>query len=159
MTQIEETQLPGVGIRHDFVTREGERIGVITHRGGRKELLIYDHNDPDSCRATIRLVDDDVRALSELLGGTELTEHLTGLQQVEGVTIDWLPIADRSRCARHTIGEFVKRETGVSIVAVVREGKTIPAPPPGFELQPGDTAVAVGTPEGLKQAFARLQGD
>jgi TrkA domain protein len=146
-------------MRHDFVTRDGERIGVITHRGGRKELLVYDHDDPDSCRATIRLVDDDVHALSELLGGTEVTEHLTGLQQVEGVTIDWLPIGERSRCARHSIGEFMKGESGVSIVAIVREGQTIPAPAPDFELRPGDTAVAVGTPEGLKQAFTRLQGD
>jgi TrkA domain protein len=159
VTRIEETQLPGVGMRHDFVTQEGERIGVITHRGGRKELLVYDHDDPDTCRTTIRLEDDDIHALAELLGGSEVTEHLTGLQQVEGVTIDWLPIADASRCARHSIGEFMKGESGVSIVAIVRSGQTIPAPPPDFELQPGDTAVAVGTPEGLKQAFARLQGD
>lgn len=161
MTRIEETPLPGVGIRHDFVTKEGERLGVITHRSGRRELLIYDSSDPDACRATLRLDDEDVDALQEILGGSNVVaEHLAGLQQVEGIAIDWLAIGSGASCADRRIGDFrIEGDTGVSIVAVVRDGRTVPAPPPEFELRPGDTAVAVGTPQGLRQAFARLTGD
>jgi K+/H+ antiporter YhaU regulatory subunit KhtT len=43
-------------------------------------------------------------------------------------------------------------------VAVVREGETIPSPPPDLILQQGDTAVAVGTPEGIRAMHELLQG-
>ena len=49
MAEIRETQLPGVGVRHEFTTDSGQALGVISHRGGRKEILIYDRDDPDAC--------------------------------------------------------------------------------------------------------------
>jgi len=33
---ITETALPGVGLRHDFTTRAGRQLGVVTHRTGRR---------------------------------------------------------------------------------------------------------------------------
>ena len=49
-----------------------------------------------------------------------------------------------------TIGDGMYRtKTGSSIVAVIRDGKSIPAPGPEFGLLAGDVVVAVGTVEGL----------
>ena len=76
MTRIEETLLPGIGVRHDFTTVTGARVGVITYRDGRRELLVFDERDPDDCRASISLGEDDARSLAELLGGSEIIEHL-----------------------------------------------------------------------------------
>lgn len=67
MTEIESTHLPGVGERRDFVTEEGDRVGIVTHRDGRRELVLYDREDPDRC-VSIRLGEDDVRRLAELCG-------------------------------------------------------------------------------------------
>lgn len=160
MAQIKETQLPGVGVRHDFATREGERLGVITHRTGRRDLLVYDRDDPDACAEVLRLEEEEGHALSELLGGTRVTETVANLRQsIPGLTIDWLPIAPESACAMRTIEDFgLRGKTGVSIVAVVRDGETIASPPPDFVLRPADTAVAVGTPEGIRMAFEILRG-
>ncbi len=159
MANIEETKLPGVGIRHDFVTKAGSRIGVIAHHAGHRELLIYDEEDPDACRETLRLEERDSRALAELLGASQVSENLAQLQQLEGLAIDWLPVRAASACANATIGETeLRRRTGVSIVAVVRGKTTFASPEPDFRLQPGDTAVVVGTPESIERAFARLQG-
>ena len=66
MGKIECTQLPGVGERRDFLTEEGDRIGLVTHRDGRRTLVIYDREDPDRCIARARLSDDDLRRLAEL---------------------------------------------------------------------------------------------
>jgi TrkA domain protein len=160
MIQIKETKLPGVGVRHDFATQNGDLLGVITHRTGRRDLLIYDRDDPDACAEVLRLEEDESHRLAELLGGTRVTETITSLQQsVPGLTIDWLPIAPTSACANHSIADFgIRGQTGVSIVAVLRDGDTIPSPEPGFVLQPGDTAVAVGTPAAIRKAFALLRG-
>lgn len=161
MTDIKETKLPGVGVRHDFVTQGGDRLGMITHRTGRRELLVYDRDDPDACEMVIRLDDDDSRALAELLGGTQITRSLSDLQQtVDGLTIDWLPIRDDWPCAGKPIDQTgLQQKTGITIVAVVRGGETIASPGNDFRLLGGDTAVAVGTPASIRSAFALLQGD
>lgn len=36
MPDVEETMLPGVGVRYDFLTEGGKRIGVISHFSGRR---------------------------------------------------------------------------------------------------------------------------
>jgi TrkA domain protein len=39
---IQETTLPGVGLRHDFTTQRGHQVGVVSYRTGRRDLLLYD---------------------------------------------------------------------------------------------------------------------
>jgi TrkA domain protein len=38
---VRETRLPGVGLRYEFGTRDGERIAVIASRGGDFEFFVY----------------------------------------------------------------------------------------------------------------------
>lgn len=76
MIRIDETRLPGIGIRHDFVTAAGTRIGVITYRDGRRELVVFAERDPDECRASVHLDEEDAHALADLLGGSQIIEHL-----------------------------------------------------------------------------------
>ncbi len=47
MTRIDETRLPGIGVRHDFVTAAGTKVGVVTYRDGRREVVVFDERDPD----------------------------------------------------------------------------------------------------------------
>lgn len=161
MGQVEETQLPGVGVRQDFVTHSGERIGIITHRTGRRELLLYDQTDPDACRETVRLEEDDVRTLSEMLGASHVTEHLTELEQsVEGLTIDWVKVGQRSRCSGRSLGDLgLRTDIDATIVAVLRDGQAVPTPPLDYELHDGDTAVVVGTSDGARRVVETLQGN
>ncbi len=160
MAEVEETQLPGVGVRHDFVTHEGDRVGVLSHRGGRRELLLYDRNDPDACRAVVRLDADDLRVLGELLGAAHVSEGVARMQQVEGITLDWVVLGEGSPYVGQALGNTALRtRTGVSVVAVVRDGTTIASPDVTFTFTSGDTVVVVGTPEGIGRASALLRGD
>lgn len=160
MTRIDETKLPGVGMLHSFVTSSGRRVGVLAHRSGYRELLVYDDHDPDACRVSVRLDEDDSHTLAELLGAAQFAAHIAELQQsVEGLTIDWLPVQPGSPYAGREIRHTRLRErTGVSIVAVVRGDQTFPSPGPEFRLEAGDTLVVVGTPGGIQQAVKLLQG-
>lgn len=159
MANVEQTRLPGVGVRHDFETRRGRRIGVINHRGGHRELIVYDPEDPDSVEATVRLEDDDAHTLAELLGASRVTETVDHIRQnIEGLAIDWLEINDSWWTCNHTIADTqLRRRTGVSIVAIIRGDETVPAPEPPAELRAGDTVVVVGTPEGIQRAISLLQ--
>jgi TrkA domain protein len=147
---IHETALPGVGLRHDFTTRTGRQLGVITHRTGRRDLLVYDREDPDACREVVELTDEEAEALGELLGADRVVEHLADLQRIEGLAIDWLAVRSGSPYAGRTIADTQARSrTGVSIVAVLRDSSAIPAPTPDVRLQAGDTLVVVGTIDGI----------
>ena len=157
MTEIRETKLPGVGVLHDFDAECGDRIGVISHHGDRCDVVIFDREDPDRVRATVSMNGREARDLADLLGGSTISERLDKLRSdIDGLAIDWLPISPTSPYVGRTIGETeLRSRTGVSIVAVVRSDQPLPAPGPDGRLAPNDTAVVVGTAEGI-DAAARL---
>ena len=151
MPRIEETSLPGVGLRLDFTAEDGSRIGVVHHRTGRRELFVCTPEDPDVAVVSLNLSDDDSHALSEALGGSTVIENLMDLQQrVEGLAIDWLSVDPETPYASKTIGDArIRTRTGVSVVAVIRGDEAYPAPGPEFHIEASDTLVVVGTPEGI----------
>ncbi len=156
---IQETALPGVGLRHDFTTTSGRQLGVVTHRTGRRDLLVYDRRDPDACQEVIQLTDEEADALAELLGAARLVEHLGRLQRGEGLAIDWLEVRPGSPYAGRTIADTQARSrTGVSIVAVLRGETALPAPTPDVRLEAGDTLLVVGTGQGVRDLGALLGG-
>jgi TrkA domain protein len=52
---VDETDLPGLGRRKDFMTASGRRIGVVELREGQTELIVSTWDDPDTCQASIPL--------------------------------------------------------------------------------------------------------
>ncbi len=159
MPEIHKTPLPGIGIRHEFETDDGSRLGVITHHSGTKEILVYDRDDPDQCHNVLRLAAQDAQALAEILGGSQVTEQLSNLQQtVEGLTIDWFQIKDSDSAAGKPIGSMEMRSRiGVTIVAVIHKEEATAVPQAEFVLSVDDTVVVIGKPDGIKKAIEILQ--
>ncbi len=158
MPEVQETKLPGVGVRHEFDTHTGDRVGVIVHRDGRREIVVYDRNDPDACSTMVDLSVSDTRTMAELLGASQVTEAVAAVQQnIDGLAIEWIALTDSSTAIGSTIrdGEY-RTHTGASIVAVIRGDESVPAPDPEFVFHTGDTVVAVGTTEGLAALRHRL---
>jgi TrkA domain protein len=151
MADVRETKLPGVGVRHEFTTDDDRVIGVLVHHDGRREILVYDSDDPDACSSIVSLSAGDTRTVTELLGASRVTEAVAAVQQeIEGLAIEWIELAASSPASGATIGDGMYRtKTGSSIVAIIRDGQSIPAPGPEFGLLAGDVVVAVGTSEGL----------
>jgi len=158
MSEVQETRLPGIGVRHEFDTEAGQRIGVIVHRDGRREVVVYRRDDPDTCSTVLDLTASNARTIAELLGASQVSETVAAVQHdVEGLAIEWIPIPDTSPAVATTIREGDYRtRTGASIVAITRSGASVPAPDPDFALLAGDVAVAVGTVEGLAALRALL---
>jgi len=148
MVDVRETQLPGIGIRHEFVTAARDRVGVLTHRTGWRELLVYDRDDPDACRS-VRLEDEDAHTLAELLGASRVTEQLSAMQQeVKGLAIDWVTVPPSSELDGITIAASALRARhGVTIVAVARGEEQTPVPSPDFRLVAGDVLIVIGRPD------------
>jgi TrkA domain protein len=152
MPTVSETPLPGFGVRFEFVTDRGARVGVLHRQGGRIDLLVYDEEDPDTVSHTIAFEEDEARTLAELLGSSRVVEDLGRLRQrVEGLAIDWLPLQHGSPFDGRTIGDTRARtRTGTSIVAILRGEHALPAPGPDQGIGAGDTLVVVGTSRGIE---------
>lgn len=159
MTEIREVKLPGVGVRFEFETAEGKRIGVISHRTGSREIYVSRPDDPDEFTRVLGLLPDDARTLAELLGATRVAQQLADLQQrIEGLVIDWLPLREDSAYAGRTIGDAqIRSRTGVSVVAIVRGEEAIPAPGPDQQLSADDYLVVVGTARGVERLVELLR--
>ena len=131
MAEVRETELPGVGVRYEFTTSTGEPVSVLVHRTGKREIMVYDRDDPDRCHTALRLSADDALTLVEVLGASRVIASLAAAQQdLAGLAIDWLTVASTS--------QWVGRAD--------------------FELHPDDRVVAIGTAEGVAQLERELSG-
>jgi K+:H+ antiporter subunit KhtT len=159
MAVVKEVALPGIGVRYEFVTHEGNRVGVVHHRSGVRELVLFERDDPDTSHDLLRLGPEDGRTLAELLGVSQVAKELAELEQdVEGLAVDRLPLAGDSPFAGGTIGNTGARtRTGVSIVAILRDGSAYPAPGPEAEIRGGDVLLVVGTPRGIEELAVLLR--
>lgn len=148
--EIEQTALPGIGSRHVIVTRSGRRIGVVSHRSGRRELVIYEVGDPDTAAASMVLNAEEADALAELLGAPRIVQRLARMhKELEGLLSEQVLITADAPFVGRTLGETQARtRTGASIVAVVRQGEVHASPGPDFRFEAGDIVVVVGTPDG-----------
>lgn len=153
MTQIEETPLPGVGVRYAYGTGGGERVSVVHHHSGRVQVYISEPDDPDASRLLLDLDEDDSRVLAELLGASKVVREIDRLQQsVSGLSIEWLDVPAESSVAGRSIGELeIRSTTGVTVVAALRGGQTLAVPGPDFHIQGGDTIVVVGRPAEIRR--------
>ena len=156
MVDVRRVKLPGVGVLHTFVTDDGGKVGVIAHRSGHSDLITFadDEDGPDVNKVSLRLSEDEAHTLAELLGGTRITESLSRLDQIPGLSIDWFSVDYDDYIAGKSLGKLSHTVVGLSVVAVVRNEQANPAPAPDFTVFPGDTLVVAGTPEKVAKAFA-----
>jgi TrkA domain protein len=158
--RVEQRALPGIGVCQDVVTRKGRRIGILTHRDGHRELVVYDRDDPDAAAESVPLNGDEANALAELLGAPQLVRQLAEAQeQVLGVLTEQLPIPPGSPYAGRTLGDTQARtKTGASIVAILRRGEVVASPGPSERFDADDLIVVVGTRSGIDGVAAILRG-
>lgn len=157
---VEVTPLPGIGTRQDFMIRSGRRIGVITYRDGKFELIVSKLDDPDACSASIPLTPQEAGTLAGLLGAPQLVAHLNEQHsEVTGIGTKQFPVVPGSAFDSRTLGDTqLRTRTGASIVAVVRAGTVHPSPRPDFVFAGGDLVVVVGTVDGLSATADILGG-
>lgn len=67
LVELQQTPLPGVGVRYDFCTSDGRQVGLVAHRDGSAELLVYAKGDVDAVSESVVLRAEERQALADLL--------------------------------------------------------------------------------------------
>ncbi|GAA1882055.1 TrkA C-terminal domain-containing protein [Asanoa iriomotensis] len=128
---VERTLLPGVGASHAVTTGRRQRIGVVAHHSGQRDVILYDPDDPGRAAATVALDGREARQVAELLAGTVAVDQLdTSVWRI------------RVPATSPYIGRLLPRGTP-EVVVVVRADRAI-APHGDLTLLAGDLLVVVG---------------
>jgi TrkA domain protein len=146
-----EADLPGFGKRFSIKLKSGQELILIIHSTGKRELYLM-QGEEASC--VIELTQDEAKELGFLMAGAKYeavsTERMEALSKE--LVIEWVKVEEGSKFIDKTIAELeIRRKTGVSVVAIDRQGKLIPTPDPFKEkILPGDILVVIGTRQQLK---------
>ena len=155
---LQETRLPGVGVKYGFRIAQGGRLSVILHMDGQREIYYYRRSDDDEPTAVIELHDDEARQLGAILGGAyERPKIVEELEMALGeLQIEWIPVPDSSPAIGRTLADCkLRARTGVTVIAILREPEPISGAQPEDVIERGDTLVAVGK-AGQFRHFRRL---
>ncbi|MGI8879794.1 MAG: cation:proton antiporter regulatory subunit [Jatrophihabitans sp.] len=156
---INTRSLPGIGVCQEITLNEGSRLGIVTRRSGLRDLVVYDRRDDDEALVDVVLSESEANAIAELLGGPQMFASLQAIDETDGLVVEQLPIDARSPYAARPLGDTKARtRTGVSIVAVLRDGAVCPSPGPDFMLAAGDLVAVVGMQPAIDALAAIIDG-
>jgi len=156
---IREQELPGIGRRYSLPTEDGE-VSVVIHHSGRRDIYLSDTlgRRPPSVAT---LSDNQARRLGAVLAGAYFQPTLINRIEsvVGGLLIDWVTIPAGSPGAGRSIAELqVRRQTRMTIVAILRGDEVVVVPEPTEVLGAGDQVVVVGRPEDLDGFVRHVAG-
>ena len=148
---VKEVLLPSIGVRYEFASTHGERIGIIARRGGHFEVVLYDRDDPDEARPVFRLTDEEADAVAQILGAPRIAERFTELtKEIPGLEAGQVHILPGGIFVDRPLGDTQARtRTGASIVAIVRNDEVRASPAPSEILRAADVLIVVGTEAGI----------
>lgn len=158
---VREHDLPGVGKKFACRTNDGERMTVIIHNTGHRELYHFKREE-DYPFFAVRLEDQEARKLGAILGGAFFQPPVADSMDMvlEQLSVEWLKVEPGSQFAGRTVIETALRErTGASIIAILRDRRAIPNPQPQERIEAGDTLMVVGDREQVSRAGSAIRAN
>lgn len=157
---ISEEDLPGIGRRYEIVVGGGQRIVLVIHHSGRRDLYVMD-GDRDEPACAVELTDDQARTMGAILGGAFLRPTIA--QEIEDLigelVVDWVMLPERASAVGKSISDLeIHRRGGMSLVALVRGKRAIMPPDPEEVFQSGDRIVVMGRREDMPRFLELVIG-
>jgi TrkA domain protein len=166
MSTIGETSLPGVGRKFQIETASGDRLVIVIHNNGTRELYHFTRKDLDRACSVLTLADSEARQIAGIIGGlTYVPQALPSAEVVlDDLVLEWYTVPAGAACIGKTLEELkLRKETGASIVAIIEPDRTKRInPEPNTSLSEGATLILAGdrkTVSALKQFLVRGKAD
>ncbi|GGH34964.1 cation:proton antiporter regulatory subunit [Paenibacillus segetis] len=143
---FKETELPGIGKKIVANTRSGEKLAIIIHDDGKREIFHLEQDNPEDYTSMITLDDDEARYVSAIIGGA--TYKPTALDNIEvalgDLIIEWYKLEPHFKAIGKTIGDLrIRQRSGATIIAVVEKNHTKHINPGADLLLTSDALVVV----------------
>lgn len=157
---ISEQDLPGIGRRYEIIAARGQRVVLILHHSGRRDLYVMErHREDPTC--VVELTDDQARRIGAILGGAFFKPAV--VEEIERIVgefvVDWITLEEDAPAVGRSLAELqVRKLTGMSVIAIVRRKQTITAPDPSEVLAAADRLVVVGRREDVPKFVELVMG-
>ncbi|HKX31131.1 MAG TPA: TrkA C-terminal domain-containing protein [Blastocatellia bacterium] len=122
MSTISEANLPGIGRKFLIETASGDRLAIVIHDDGTRELYHFMRKNPDRASLVVTLTDSEARQVAGIVGGlTYVPKALPSAEIVlDDLLLQWYTIVPGSACIGKTIRDLqVRTVTGASIVSII----------------------------------------
>lgn len=161
MPLIRESDLPGIGRKFQINARSGDKLVIVVHDDGRREMHHFFNDDPEESISMVTLDDSEARRVGAILGG--MVYMPKALESVDvafdDMVIEWYKVEPGFKTIGKTIGELcVRQKTGAVIIAIVKRSQAkIINPGPEQEIKEGATLVVLGEREQVKACKKLIQ--
>lgn len=161
MTLIRESDLPGIGRKFVINTRSRDKIVIVVHDDGRREIHHFDNDDPDENISMVTLDDSEARRVGGILGGMSyMPKALESVDMAfDDMVIEWYKVEPGAKSSGQTIGALhIRKRTGAAIIAIVkRDQMKVVNPGPEQTIKEGATLVMLGDREQVKACKRLIQ--
>jgi TrkA domain protein len=166
MSGISESNLPGVGRKFQVETLSGDRLTIVIHDDGTRELYHFGRKNFDRPASVLRLTDAEARQIAGIVGGlTYVPKSLPATEIVlEDLVLEWFTLPEGAAAAGNTISELhLRTKTGASIVSIIEPNRTTRTNPEATTLlNEGATLILAGdrrSNTALKHLLVTGKGD
>ena len=148
MSTIREAALPGVGRKFQIETTNGDRLVIVIHDDGTRELYHFTRKNPDRAASVVTLEDAEARQIAGIIGGlTYVPKALPAAEIVlDDLLLEWYTIPPGAACVGKTIRDLqVRTKSGASIVSIIEPDRVKRLnPEAGTILNEGATLILAG---------------
>src|SRR5215207_994101 len=108
MSSISESNLPGVGRKFQVETLSGDRLTIVIHDDGTRELYHFNRKNLDRPASVLRLTDGEARQIAGIVGGLTYVPKSLPMAEVilEDLVLEWFTIEPGVKCVGKTIREL-----------------------------------------------------
>lgn len=166
MATISEATLPGVGRKFQIETTSGDRLVIVIHDDGTRELYHFTRKNMERAASVLRLTDGEARQIAGIVGGLTYVPRNLPMAEVvlEDLVLEWFTIRHGAACVGRTIRDLqVRTRTGASIVSIIEPDQTKRTNPEADTvLNEGATLIAAGdrrTINALKRLLVEGRAD
>lgn len=122
MSTISESNLPGIGRKFQIETLRGDRLVVVIHDDGTRELYYFERKNFDRAASVITLADGEARQIAGIVGGLSYVPKALPTAEVvlDDLVLEWFTIEPGAASIGKTIRDLQARTaTGASIVSLI----------------------------------------
>ncbi|AEH49698.1 cation:proton antiporter regulatory subunit [Parageobacillus thermoglucosidasius] len=157
---IREGELPGVGKKFEVFTKNKDKMVIIIHDNGRRDLYYFEQDNYEDYVANAVFDDTEARQIAAIIGG--MTYKPKALENIEIVfdelVIEWFKVEQGAKAANQSIGQLnVRQSFDVNIIAIVKKNhQIIHTPGPENIIEEGDTLIVSGERTQVKNMVKEL---